>query len=186
MKFLSLRFRIVLLLVLGSLAAMSGLQAGDGAVGAKPSTDHDQLVILVRHAEKALDQGNDPGLTEAGQARAQALIATLREAGVGAIVTTEWQRTRLTAAPLADALGITAMVVATAGADGAEHPQKVAAMVRSQKADVVLVVGHSNTLPQIIQALGAPATGDIADGDYGNLFLLWRRDGKISLVKSRY
>jgi phosphohistidine phosphatase SixA len=186
MKFLSLRFRIVLWLVFASLIGTSAVQAGDDAVGDKPPADHDQLVILVRHAEKALDQGNDPGLTEAGQARAQALIATLREAGVGAIITTEWQRTRLTAAPLADALDITAMVVATAGADGAEHPQKVAAMVRSQRAEVVLVVGHSNTLPQIIQALGGPATGDIADGDYGNLFLLWRRDGKTSVVKSRY
>jgi phosphohistidine phosphatase SixA len=186
MKFPSLRFRVVLLLVLASLTAMSSVQAGDDVVGDKPPTDHDQLVILVRHAEKILDQGDDPGLTEAGQARAHSLIATLREAGVGAIITTEWQRTRLTAAPLADVLGITAIVVATAGADGVGHPQQVAAMVRSQKADVVLVVGHSNTLPQIIQALGGPATGDIADGDYGNLFLLWRRDGKVGLVKSRY
>src|SRR5688572_14937113 len=67
-------------------------------------------VLLVRHAEKAAQPADDPPLTAEGEARAQALVQVARDAGVTAIVTTQFQRTRLTGAPLAQALGITAEV----------------------------------------------------------------------------
>jgi broad specificity phosphatase PhoE len=175
----------LMFLVLAASAALPAAAADADADG-HAVVDHDQLVILVRHAEKALDQGSDPGLTEAGQARARHLGTLLGDAAVGAIITTEWQRTRLTAAPLAAARGIEPVVVATAAGEARQHPQRVADTVRAQPADVVVVVGHSNTVPEIVRALGGPATGEISDADYGNLFLLWRRDGKVSLVKARY
>src|SRR3954471_10592172 len=66
-----------------------------------------QAVIVVRHAEKA-DQSDDAALSGEGKARAKALADLLRGAGVTHIITSEYRRTRETAAPLARALGLTA------------------------------------------------------------------------------
>ncbi len=181
MKMLPLLFHILV-----SISVAASTQATESVPAAAAATAHDQLIVLVRHAEKASDQGDDPALTEAGTARANGLKMALSDAGVGAIITTEWQRTRLTGAPLARTLGIEPIVVGTAQGESAQHPQKVADTVRAQSADVVLVVGHSNTVPAIVLALGGPDVGKIGDDDYGNLYLLWRHAGKIRLVKSQY
>src|SRR5207248_3230286 len=81
-------------------------------------------VILVRHAEKAAVPADDPGLTDAGQARAQALMAIARDAGVDAIITTQFKRTKETARPAAEALHVTPDVV-TAGGGTAQHAQEI-------------------------------------------------------------
>jgi broad specificity phosphatase PhoE len=181
MKILPLLFQI-----LASITVAASAHATEPVPAAAAVEARDQLIVLVRHAEKASDQGNDPALTEAGIARSNALKSALSDAGIGAIITTEWQRTRLTGAPLARALGIEPIVVGTAKGESAQHPQKVADTARAQSADAVLVVGHSNTVPAIILALGGPDVGKIGDDDYGNLYLLWRHAGKVRLVKSRY
>ena len=75
-------------------------------------------IYLVRHAERA-DSGTmagttmatDPDLSEAGRARAASLAVMLKDAGIKAIYTTEYKRTRQTAEPLAKAIGVTATVV---------------------------------------------------------------------------
>jgi phosphohistidine phosphatase SixA len=184
MKMLPVVFQTLLFQILASISVAVPVFAAEPAPPVEAARD--QLIILVRHAEKASDQGNDPALTQAGTARADALKTALGDAGVGAIITTEWQRTRLTGAPLAQALGIESVTVGTAQGESAQHPQKVADTVRAQSAGVVLVVGHSNTVPAIILALGGPDVGKIGDDDYGNLYLLWRHAGKVRLVKSRY
>lgn len=126
-------------------------------------------VILVRHAEKAATPGNDPPLTEAGEARAKALALIARDAGVTAIITTQFARTRATARPAAEALHITPDVVS---AGGAQHVQEVARAIRSHTGGVVLVVGHSNTVPAIVAALGAPQPPPICDSSYDDLYIL--------------
>ena len=134
---------------------------------AQPST-----VILVRHAERGTAPANDPALTDAGSARALALKEALAGAGVTAVVTTHLQRTVLTAKPLADAFGI-APVVVRVGAPLQAHLDSVAATVRRQPAgSVVLVVGHSNTIPGIVAALGGPRLPDLCDAQYASLFVL--------------
>ena len=142
-------------------------------------------VLLVRHAEKAAEPAADPPLTADGEARAQALVQVARDAGVTAIVTTQFQRTRMTAAPLAQALGITADVVTARGPD---HPREVARTILERHAgETVLVVGHSNTIPEIVAALGAPHPGVIADATHDNLFVVTvPADGKAKLVRARY
>ena len=62
------------------------------------------VVLLVRHAEKAAQPAQDPPLTDAGSARARALVAVARDAGVSAIITTQFLRTKNTAEPTATAL----------------------------------------------------------------------------------
>jgi broad specificity phosphatase PhoE len=87
------------------------------------------IVIVVRHAEKDIVPANDPPLTAARVERAAALASALSDAGVGAIITTQLVRTRDTARPLAERLGLTPQVVVR-GADIAAHARAVAAAVR--------------------------------------------------------
>ena len=147
------------------------------------------LVLLVRHAEKAAEPAGDPALTPAGVTRSQALAAALQDAGVTSIITTQLRRTGETAQPLAKALGLTPEVVQTSagGPGGLEaHVQAVAAAVRRHAGGVVLVVGHSNTIPPIIAALGGPRLPDICDPIHANLFVLQLGAGEAHLVRSRY
>jgi broad specificity phosphatase PhoE len=143
-------------------------------------------VILVRHAEKGDAPANDPGLTEAGAARARALMAIVRDAGVTTVITTQFARTRETARPAAEALGITPEV-ARAGGSAAQHAQDVARMVQAHAGGVVLVVGHSNTIPAIVAALGAPQPPPICDSDYDNLYVVTiPASGSARVIRARY
>jgi broad specificity phosphatase PhoE len=140
---------------------------------AQPTT-----AILVRHAERADEPRNDPILTDAGAQRARDLMAALRYAGVTSVITTQLQRTRLTALPLADSLGITPRVVRAGGMPVSAHADSVAAAVRARRpGEVVLVVGHSNTIPAIIAALGGPRLADLCESQYASLFILELRAG---------
>lgn len=156
-----------------------------GADG-RTSVTQPALVILVRHAEKAAEPANDPPLTPAGVQRARDLAAALKEAGVDAVVTTQFERTRATAAPLVAQLGITPQVVRASGST-ASHAQEVAAAVRALPAgQTVLVVGHSNTIPSIIAALGGPRLPDLCDPQYATLFVLSLDALPPSLVRASY
>ena len=128
-------------------------------------------VILVRHAEKGDTPANDPGLTEAGAARARVLVAIARDAGVTAVITTQFVRTRETGRLTAEALGITPEI-ARAGGSAAQHARDVARMVQAHAGGVVLVVGHSNTMPAIVTALGAPQPPPICDSEYDDLYVV--------------
>lgn len=126
-------------------------------------------VILVRHAEKADAPPADPPLTAAGQARAKALAARLEYTKLDAIITTQFERTRATAAPTAESHHIAPTIVATTGGN---HVQAMADEIRKHAGGVVLVVGHSNTVPAIVAALGAPAPHAICDQEYDNLYIV--------------
>jgi broad specificity phosphatase PhoE len=142
------------------------------------------VVILVRHAEKSAEPGNDPSLSEPGKQRAAALAEALRNTRVSAIYTTHLKRTRETAEPIAKASGVSVQPIQAGG--GKSHVEAVAAAVRGQADGVVLVVGHSNTVPAVIAALGGPKLPDLCESTYGNLYtLIPGKDGK-SLVASRY
>lgn len=150
-------------------------------VAREPAT----VVLVVRHAERAPGTGDVP-LSEAGQARAQALAQVGRDAGVQVIIHTQFQRTRLTAEPLATALGITPIVVSTQGDAGA-HVAAVAAAARQQRGKTVLVVGHSNTVPAIVAALGGPRLPDLCDATYDNLFVVvLDSEGGVRTVRSHF
>lgn len=127
-------------------------------------------IFLVRHAERA-DAGStaqkDPNLSATGSARAQALAATLCDAKISAVYTTEFHRTQETAQPLADKLGLQPQIV-----PAKETGELVAAIQRG--AGNVLVVGHSNTLPEIMRALGIPEAPTLGEHDYDDLFVILR------------
>lgn len=143
------------------------------------------VVILVRHAEKARGGGDDPPLTREGQARAQALADALAGSRVDAIVTTQYRRTRDTAAPLAATRRITPEVVDVH--QGGDQVGRIAQAVRRHAGQVVVVVAHAETVARIIAALGGPHLPDLCDAEYAHLFVLTLRPGaEPSLVHARY
>ncbi len=131
-----------------------------------------KLVFVVRHAERAdsgpspMQMQTDPGLSAQGEGRAAKLAAMLADAGIAAIYATEFRRTQDTAEPLATRLGLQIRNLPS------RDTGALVAEIRSKHPnDIVLVVGHSNTVPAIIKALcGADVT--IADGEYDNLFIV--------------
>lgn len=141
------------------------------AAFANPAAAMPDLVILVRHAERAADPQGDPALTPAGEQRAQALAQALAGLRVNAILTTPYRRTRDTAAPLATVLGVAPQVVDSPGGGAAGHVQAVADAVRAQTG-VVLVVGHSNTVTAVLAALGGPKLAALCETSFHHAFLL--------------
>jgi broad specificity phosphatase PhoE len=142
-------------------------------------------VFIVRHAERA-DAGTpaakmtgaNPDLSPEGVARAASLATLLKDTKITAIVTSEYTRTRQTAAPLAKAAGI----------EMAQIPSKdTAALIQrvSAASGNVLVVGHSNSIPELIKGLGISEPVEIAETDYDNLFIVVR-GAKPSLIRLHY
>jgi broad specificity phosphatase PhoE len=144
------------------------------------------LVILVRHAEKAATPADDPPLTAAGEARARALVAALADTRLNAIFTTQFLRTRNTAALIAQKAGIEPRWF-KADDDTPAHVKSVVDAIRSRPpGDAVLVVGHSNTVPAIIGALGGPKMFDLCETEYSNLFILIFAPAAHRLIRSQY
>jgi broad specificity phosphatase PhoE len=144
------------------------------------------IVYLVRHAERAIGSGDVP-ISDTGRVRANALLESLREARLDAIITTQFQRTKQTAEPLASALSLQMETVAAQGA-APEHAAAVANAIRAKGAGKnVLVVGHSNTVPAIIAALGGPKLKDLCDDEYDNLFVVVLHDGSpVRFARARF
>jgi broad specificity phosphatase PhoE len=131
-----------------------------------------QLIFVVRHAERADAaagaspmMASDPDLSEAGRARAESLAAALKDAKISAIFVTPYKRTQQTAAPLGKALGIAPVPI---------DPKDAAGLTDKAKAanGNVLIVGHSNTVPDILTRLGITDAPKLGDGDYDNLFVV--------------
>jgi phosphohistidine phosphatase SixA len=129
-------------------------------------TDAQHVVYLVRHAEQASDS-DDPPLTEAGQRRARALVAVLKDASLTAIYVSELQRTMQTAEPLAQALQIEPTRLPRHDIEG------LLGQLRTQHADGrVLIVSHSLTIPRVLKAFGHPEEVAIQREEYDRLFVI--------------
>ena len=144
-------------------------------------------VIFVRHAEKATMPADDPGLSEAGKIRAVELARQLSEAdvvaGIDAIYSTSYRRTEETVQPVAIALGLP-----ITSYDASNTETIMDEIVRQHKGKIVLVVGHSNTVPALIGNMGASKNvPEIDEGEYDNLYLVsipWF--GKTKTIRLRY
>jgi len=130
------------------------------STGAAQST-----IFIVRHAEKAQNSGDDPDLSEAGRARAESLANLLKDAAISAIYTSDAKRTQQTAAPLAKVLHVEPATIA------AKDRAALVTKIRNSSGNV-LIVGHSNTIPELIKSLGITTPVTIADNDYDNLFVV--------------
>ncbi|GAB2840825.1 hypothetical protein GCM10027277_04750 [Pseudoduganella ginsengisoli] len=122
----------------------------------------DHMIYLTRHAEKAAT-GTDPALTPEGQVRAQNIAATLKKAGITKIYSTAYTRTQQTAAPLASYLQLTTQTY---------DPTQLATFAQQLRsaAGNALVVGHSDTTPELIRQLGGDPGTDIAETEFDRLY----------------
>jgi broad specificity phosphatase PhoE len=135
-------------------------------------------IFIVRHAEKAGDGGNDPDLSDLGRARAEMLANILKDAGISAIYVTELKRTQQTAAPLAKMLHLDTTIVP------AKDSTALVAKLRASPGNF-LVVGHGNTVPDLIKGFGIATPINIAENDYDNLFVLLLEE-KPRLIRLHY
>lgn len=139
-------------------------------------------VILIRHAEKSTVPADDPVLTEQGKSRAKELTRILGDTGIQAIYTSQYDRTRLTADPIAKQLSIPTKQI-----DAKNTADLVSEVLSKNKGQVVLIVGHSNSVPEIIQAFGGPAMDEIDQTQFDNLFVLTIcQPGSAKVIKLKY
>lgn len=133
------------------------------------------MIYVVRHGEKA-PAGKDPELSEQGKVRAQNVATMLHRAGIGSIFSSSTLRTRQTAQPLAQRSGLEVKTY---------DPGAPKALVEKVKAlnGVVLVVGHSNTVPDLVRLFGGTPGADITDNEYDRLYqLIAGPNGAITTV----
>ena len=145
-----------------------------------------RAVIVVRHAEKASTPKENPPLSPAGRDRAQALLETLRDAGITTIITTDQVRTRMTAAPLAEVLHLQGQIVPRT-----EKPEEDAKAIGSlvrKAGGTVLVVSHQLTIPRIIAAVGGPPVSTVCDVEFSNLYILLPAGTgrQLALIRSHF
>ena len=122
-------------------------------------------VLAVRHADIDLPPSSgNPALNAEGRQRADALSRVVGDAGVDSIFTSQFIRTRQTVAPIAAHLGLTPQL--------APSPTVLAQQIRAgELGDVVVVAGHSDTIPEILTALGAPPPPPITEAEFDNLYV---------------
>ena len=136
------------------------------------------IAILVRHAER-LSSGDDPALSAAGKRRAAMLAKMFGGTGVSAIFTSRFRRTKDTAAPLAQKTGLTPKVIAD---DTAQACIEILG-----GGPCVVVVGHSDTVPELVRALGGPSGITIQDDEFDRMFVVSTSDsGAASVLQMRY
>jgi broad specificity phosphatase PhoE len=144
-------------------------------------------IIFVRHAEKAAEPADDPGLSEAGKRRVAELTRQLVDAdvvaGIDAIYSTPYRRTQETAQPLGDALDLPINTY-----DGADTEAVLETILKNHKGKIILVVGHSNTVPVLIANLGASKkVPPIHEDEYDNIYVIsipWF--GKTKTIRLRF
>jgi broad specificity phosphatase PhoE len=142
---------------------------------------HATVVFLLRHAEKVQDGSVNPLLTPAGERRARVLADLLEDAGLTSIHSTPFARTRYTVAPLAERLGLPIEDYAPDGLEGL-------ATALAARPGRHLVVGHSNTTPEMVDLLGGePGPPIVEDGENDRLYVVTLHPrGRVTTVLLRY
>ena len=144
-------------------------------------------MIFVRHAEKASQPADDPGLSAAGHRRVAELTRQLVDAdvvaGVDAIYSTPFKRNQETAQGVADALDLPVHIYSPD-----DNEAVLATILKNHKGKIILVVGHSNTVPTLMADLGASKkVPPIHEDEYDNIYVVaipWF--GKTKTIRLRY
>lgn len=160
----------VLFLILGCQPAPSPTEGN--ATSAEPVT-----IFLVRHAEKADDGTKDPPLTAAGQARAKRLRDMLISADIEYIYSTDYQRTRQTAQPLADTLGLPVTTYPPFDSTF------ITTLPERHAGQHILLTGHSNTIPATVNHLTGSSYTDLQETEYDKVFVVSGQEGRWSVVQ---
>jgi broad specificity phosphatase PhoE len=142
--------------------------------------DAQRVIYIVRHAEKELT-GDQP-LTNAGKKRAQALADLLKNANIKAIYTSDALRTQQTAQPLATALSIAPETI-----DEGDAGKTYEEALHQHWNDAILIVGHSDTIQDLLRKWSANASIQIAPTDFSTLLVITpEAPGKAGWARLRY
>ena len=177
--------RFLLAILLGLAPALTAAPAAKTNSSAAYTT-----YTIVRHAEKATEAGadgvfdaKDPPLSALGQTHAAALATALRDAPLYAVYATPFKRTQSTAQPSASQHSLQVKTYAP----DLSIATFVAQLSATAKPGTVLVVAHSNTVPQIVAALCHCKAPSLSDEDYGDRFdVIIDKNGKATLTRLRY
>ena len=137
-----------------------------------------KTVFLIRHAEREDEPRQDPPLRKEGVARSQELARLLTNAGIKAIYTSQFARTKQTAEPLATKLGLTVASIslksnpANPRQIAEESTSEVVNKIMERTGENVLVVGHSNSIPDVIKMLGGDVVPTIDERKFDDLFIV--------------
>ena len=156
------------------LLLMTLLLAVTGCMTPAAPATPEPVYYVVRHLHTPEGQ-RDPDLLPEGQAAAQRLAAMLASEPPAIIYVSDYKRTRQTAAPIAARLGLTPVVY-----DPADTPALVARV--RQGPWPVLIVGHSNTVPDIVASLGGTRPAPLTHPDFGDV---WRIAADGTTTRSR-
>ncbi len=143
-------------------------------IGSQVVMAQDFSVFVVRHAEKTVETSN-PSLSEKGVIRAKVLAEMLSKSNLEAVYSTPFKRTEQTVAPLASALNLSVQNYPAGGGEALAEQLK-------QAGQSALVVGHSNTVPAIVRALGIEVE-NLTEKDYGDLFIVQFHNGQAQLIR---
>ena len=141
--------------------------------------------FIVRHAEKAnatANMSSDVPLSAEGEQRAQKLKTLLENKSFAAIFSTPYIRTQSTAKPLSEAEGVAVQLYSPR-----DTVDKFITHVKTIQKDDVLIVGHSNTVDDLVnKMMGQSLLTDLAETEYDNLFIVKRKGKKYSFEKKKY
>ena len=176
MKMLPMSFSCLLFLCTLFTSACVSESASD--TGQEETVAKATTYYLIRHAEKDLSGGHNgnPPLTAAGEERAEEWARYFKRKGIDAVYSTNYERTRSTATPAARAAGLEVQIYRP----GELYTE---AFQRAHEGKSVLIVGHSNTIPALVNRLvdsGTPLS-DIDESEYGHLYTVRVKRGKASL-----
>lgn len=150
--------------IIVSLIAVFGLLTG---LGTATLADDDTVIYLVRHSEKL--PGSDPALSELGVARTAALANKLKDAGIAHVFSSDFKRTRMTAAPVAEQSKV-AVTIYNAR-ELRPFAVELEAFAKSAKGNI-LVVGHSNTTPVVASLLTKAEFPMLNEDQYDHLYVV--------------
>lgn len=182
------KMAIALTTTIAAAALLSGCATQTSVETAVPATTAPGAhFMLVRHAEKAADDAKDPNLSEAGRARAERLRTRVSAGTLEAVYATAYKRTRQTAGPAAAAHGLNVTVY-----DASQPAAEFAAQLRRThvRADgtrpIVLIVGHSNTVPALAAALCGCTIEPMTDDEFDRIITISFNGDDIRTQQQRY
>jgi broad specificity phosphatase PhoE len=136
-----------------------------------------KVIILVRHAEK-VDASQDPELTDAGKQRAERLAKIVKKYKPGAIYSTDFKRTRDTAAPMAARRKLKIEVY------DAKKPAELIDAIMKSKTKRFMIVGHSNTIPGLVNLLGRKELfKNLDDPEHGVIWIVRLKEGQVRRIE---
>jgi broad specificity phosphatase PhoE len=140
---------------------------------ASPVFAADTVIVVVRHAEKSTDDPKDPSLSEQGSARANKLAEVLKDAGVKAVYTTQYKRTQQTGLPTATQSGMQLEVRPATKENAKSYSSDLLKEIQKKhKGQTVLIVGHSNTVPEIVKDITGLDVTPIGENEFDRVYLI--------------